>query len=136
MKRFERKPIHALVVPLVLAGCLAAAPAAFAQDLHASLSAAPSAVPADARTAAERYAEGLALRAAGDDLGAFNAFQDAAELGHSKAQRRLGEIYDRGNAAVRRDYLLALHWYQKAREQGEQIATPPRRSFGVLGYGG
>ena len=136
MKCFKRKSIHAVFAPLALVGCLAGAPAALAQDLHASLGDAIRVTPADGRPAADRYAEGLALRAAGDDLGAFNAFQEAAELGHAKAQRRLAEIYDLGNAAVRRDYLLSLHWYQKARDQGEQIATPPRRSYGLAGYGG
>ena len=88
------------------------------------------------QSAAALYARGLELRTAGNEQGAFRVFRLAAERGYARAQRRLAEIYDRGNAAVSRDYVEAIRWYQRAREQGESIATAPRRSFGVLGYGG
>ncbi len=73
-----------------------------------------------------RHAAGLALERRGDDAGAFIAFLEAAEAGHPPAQRRLGEIYDSGNTAVERNYLAAIHWYEKAREGGEVL--PPLRS--------
>lgn len=60
----------------------------------------------------------------GDDKGALIAFLDAAEQGYPPAQRRLGEIYDSGNAAVKRDYEESIRWYQKAREGGEVIPPP------------
>ena len=104
--KLKLKPIHLVVAPLVIAAMFAMPRAAVAQDLHAS------------------------------DQDAFQAFLKAAERGEPRAQRRLAEIYDRGNAAVGRDYVEAIRWYQKAREQGEQISPPLRRSYGLAGYGG
>jgi FimV-like protein len=75
-----------------------------------------------AEEAERRYRSGLALERAGDERGALRAFLDAGESGHGPAQKKLGEIYDRGNTAVARDYETALRWYQKAREQG--VAVP------------
>jgi len=74
--------------------------------------------------AAGRHAAGLAMEDRGDDTGAFVAFLDAAEGGYPPAQRRLGEIYDSGNNAVKRDLEESIRWYQKAREGGEQIPAP------------
>ena len=75
-----------------------------------------------------RYREGLALERRGDDKGALQAFLEAGESGHGMAQRKLGEIYDKGNSATQRDYETALKWYQKAREQGIEIPKPFVRS--------
>ena len=58
-------------------------------------------------------------------MGAFLAFQEAAEIGYPPAQRKLGEIYDSGSTAVKRDYEESIRWYQKAREGGEDIPSPP-----------
>lgn len=77
---------------------------------------------------ADRYAEGLRLRAAGNPRAAFLAFREAAQMGHAKAQRRLGEIYDAGDA-VSHDYSEALRWYQAAREQGEEIPVAGKRGY-------
>jgi len=79
-------------------------------------------------TALQRHVSGLALEHRGDDRGAFLAFQDAAEQGYPPAQRKLGEIYDSGNSAVKRDYEESIRWYQKAREGGEEIPAP--KSYG------
>ena len=78
-------------------------------------------------TAALRYREGLALERRGDEQGAFKAFLDAGEGGHGLAQRKLGEIYDKGGP-VERDYETSLQWYRKARAQGVPIAKPFVRS--------
>jgi FimV-like protein len=75
-----------------------------------------------------RYREGLALERRGDDKGALQAFLEAGESGYGPAQRKLGQIYDRGNTAVERDYSTALKWYQRAREQGMEIPKPFVRS--------
>jgi pilus assembly protein FimV len=75
-----------------------------------------------------RYREGLAFERGGDDKAALQAFLDAGESGYGPAQRKLGEIYDKGNSAVERDYSTALKWYQKAREQGVEIPKPFVRS--------
>ena len=87
---------------------------------------APARVPLSERAAAQRHAEGLALERSGNDKAAFTAFLDAAEHGNPPAQRRLGEIYDTGNAAVARDYAESSRWYQKARESGEDIPAQPK----------
>lgn len=71
-----------------------------------------------------RYKEGMALERAGNERAALQAFTDAGESGHGPAQKRLGEIYDKGNSVVTRDYGTALRWYQKAREQGIAIPKP------------
>jgi len=78
--------------------------------------------------AERRYRAGLAMERAGDDRGALQAFLDAGESGHGPAQKKLGEIYDRGNSAVARDYETALRWYQKAREQGVAVPKPETRA--------
>ncbi len=75
-----------------------------------------------------RYREGLALEQKGDDRSALQAFLEAGENGYGPAQRKLGEIYDKGNSAVTRDYESALKWYQRAREQGIEIPRPFVRS--------
>ena len=82
------------------------------------------AVHAQTPAAAQRHAQGLALEHRGDDKGALVAFLDAAEQGYPPAQRKLGEIYDSGNHAVKRDYEESIRWYQKAREGGEIIPPP------------
>ncbi len=63
----------------------------------------------------------------GDDQAALRAFLEAGEAGEAGdglAQRKLGQIYDKGNTAVQRDYQASLRWYQKAREQGVEIDKP------------
>lgn len=88
----------------------------------------PPVMPLGREDAAKRYREGLGLERRGDDHGSLRAFLEAGESGHGLAQRRLGEIYDKGNSAVTRDYETALKWYQKAREQGVEIPKPFVRS--------
>ena len=78
--------------------------------------------------AAKRYREGLALERKDDNAGALKAFLEAGESGYGPAQKKLGQIYDKGNAAVPHDYQTSLRWYQKAREQGEEIPRPLPRT--------
>jgi FimV-like protein len=84
----------------------------------------PAALPQGREEAIRRYREGQALERKGDDQGALKAFLEAGEAGYGPAQRKLGQIYDKGNTAVQRDYQTSLHWYQKAREQGVEIDKP------------
>jgi TPR repeat protein len=91
------------------------------QIVHAQdLARAPTAV----ESVVQAHVHGLSLQHRGDEKGAFIAFLDAAERGYPPAQRRLGEIYDSGNTAVKRDYEESIRWYQKAREGGEDIPPP------------
>jgi FimV-like protein len=75
-------------------------------------------------TAARRYQEGLALEHKRDEQGAFKAFLESGEAGYGLAQRKLGQIYDKGNSAVKRDLQASIVWYQKARAQGVPIDKP------------
>jgi TPR repeat protein len=84
----------------------------------------PVAPPLGQEEATRLYREGEALERKGDDHGALRAYLEAGEAGHGLAQRRLGQIYDKGNSAVQRDYQASLKWYQKAREQGVEIDKP------------
>jgi len=70
------------------------------------------------------YIDGLVAQSRGDDRAAHVAFLQAAEAGYAPAQRKLGEIYDKGNAAIPRDFASSIRWYQRARAQGENIPTP------------
>jgi FimV-like protein len=81
-------------------------------------------VPVAVEAATKRYREGLAMERRGDHRGALVAFLEAGEAGNGLAQRKLGQIYDKGNAATPRDYQASLKWYQKAREQGVEIDKP------------
>lgn len=87
-----------------------------------------AAAPPPSEAAAKRYREGLTLERRGDLQGAFAAFLEAGEAGNGLAQRKLGQIYDKGNTVVPRDYQTALKWYQKAREQGVDIDKPIQRT--------
>jgi len=84
-------------------------------------------IPLGMEKAAKRYREGLNLEHQGDDKGALAAFLEAGEAGYGLAQRKLGQIYDKGNSVVSHDYQAALKWYQKAREQGVEIDKPLQR---------
>ncbi len=74
--------------------------------------------------AAERFQEGQKLEQGGDMRAAMQAYLAAGEAGLGIAQKRLGDIYNTGNAVVARDYEIALRWYQKARAQGIEIPKP------------
>jgi TPR repeat protein len=72
----------------------------------------------------QQYRQARALEAKGDEKGALLAYQAAGNNGHGLAQKRLGEIYEKGNSATRRDYDTALRWYEQARAQGIEIPKP------------
>lgn len=120
------------LAPLAVVAAFAAAPAAHAQETVAMLSDPAATLRVEGKAMTARYAEGVQLRAAGDEYGAFLAFHAAATMGHPTAQRRLGEIYDSGDAIVQRDYAKALRWYQAAREGGEVIPVAGHRGYGPL----
>ena len=115
--RSSRHLLSASLSALALLASLPAWQAAYAQ--------APAGKPQSQQAGAQRHAEGLALDHRGDHMSAFLAFQEAAESGYPPAQRKLGEIYDSGNSAVKRDFEESIRWYQKAREGGEVIPAPP-----------
>ena len=114
---FSRYLLPAVLSALALVASLPPWQAANAQ--------APAGTPLNLQAAAQRHAQGLVLDHRGDDHGAFIAFLAAAEGGYPPAQRKLGEIYDSGNSAVKRDFEESIRWYQKARAGGENIPSPP-----------
>jgi TPR repeat protein len=72
----------------------------------------------------EYYRQGLAHEGKGDHQAALTAYLEAGNAGHGLAQRKLGDIYGKGNKAVKRDYDTSLRWYEKARAQGVEIPKP------------
>jgi len=115
------KPAPVAAEPSPVAAPVAAVPAPGAAPKR------PAKASLGREEAERRYKDGLAADHRGDAVAAFNAYLEAGESGHGLAQRKLGEIYDRGTAAVRRDYETALQWYQKAREQGVAVPRPETR---------
>ena len=87
-----------------------------------------AALPPQPDAGAKRYREGLVLERRGDHQGALAAFLEAGDAGNGLAQRKLGQIYDKGNTVVQRDYQMSLKWYEKAREQGVDIDKPLQRT--------
>lgn len=111
----RRALLPAGLLALALAACLPAMQFARAQ---------PAVQPAvHAQTAAQRHADGIAMERRNDDEGAFIAFTEAAQGGYGPAQQKLGDIYGHGNPAVTRDYEESLRWYERARDNGEDV--PP-----------
>ena len=75
--------------------------------------------------ATQRYQEAEKAEREGFHRHAFVAYLEAAENGHGHAQKKMGDLYSRDGPIVRRDYQIALQWYEKARAQGVPIPKPP-----------
>jgi TPR repeat protein len=73
---------------------------------------------------AARYGEARELERRGYWGAAMQAYHESAASGYGPAQKRLGDIYGNGKGEVERDYETSLRWYQRAREQGEEIPLP------------
>jgi FimV-like protein len=80
--------------------------------------------------AEQRYRDAVNAEEARDHKSAFDAYLEAGELGHALAELRLGELYDRGSPAVKRDMQQSARWYQKARDRGAPVRKPETRSVG------
>ncbi len=74
--------------------------------------------------AAELFAQGERYERSHDLHAAMGAYAAAAEAGDGYAQKKLGDFYGSGNAAVERDYETSLKWYELARDQGIPVPTP------------
>ncbi|HKU47310.1 MAG TPA: FimV/HubP family polar landmark protein [Burkholderiales bacterium] len=80
--------------------------------------------------AEQRYRDAVNAEEAKDHKAAFKAYLDAGEMGHGLAELRLGELYDQGSPAVKRDMQQSARWYQKARDRGAPVRRPETRSVG------
>lgn len=114
------------LVTLLLGGC-------------AALEFSPSWGPGDAAPDAEQlYQEGLSLlsapEAAQDYAGANRRFEQAAELGHTKAQYFLGMAYYTGRG-VRQSYPRARRWLEMAAQQGHAYAQYHLGDIYLNGWG-
>lgn len=120
------KSLIAGLAPVALAASMTAAPVAYAQasDVNAEQEASTTVSAAKDPSVLQRHLEALALQERGDERAAFCAFLEAGEAGYAPAQRRLAEIYSKGNSAVQRDFAASTRWYKMAREQGEAIPRP------------
>lgn len=67
------------------------------------------------------YAQAQALENSENIHEAIRQYRRAARAGSGKAAKRLGEIYNQGIKDVRPDRAESLFWYERARENGEQI---------------
>ena len=70
-----------------------------------------------AQDAGRLYEEGKELYDAKKYTQAIPKLHAAAELGHKKAQYRLGRCYDKGHG-IKEDDKQAVHWYRKSADQG------------------
>lgn len=71
---------------------------------------------------AEDYYDGLRAYDSGNFGEAARIWRQAADTGDSKAQLRLGKLYENGEG-VERDYVEALRWYILAERNGNQDAA-------------
>lgn len=124
MRTSTLKSLIAGLMPIALAASVSVAPLAHAQASGADREGKPSTSAAKDPSVLQRHLEALALQERGDERAAFCAFLEAGEAGYAPAQRRLAEIYSKGNSAVRRDFAESTRWYRMAREQGEAIPLP------------
>ena len=113
------KRIASALVLAAACGLFYFASPVIAQGLSAGSSAGLS-----AEQAAQRFHQAEVFERKHDLRSAFDADTEAGEAGHPLAQKKLGDLYSAGNAAVGRDYEIALKWYQKARDQGVDIPSP------------
>ena len=72
---------------------------------------------ASAQNADALYEEGKALYDAKDYVAALAKLKPAAQLGHKKAQYRVGRCYDKGHG-VEENNEEALKWYSESADQG------------------
>lgn len=124
MRTSTLKSLITGLVPIALAASVSVAPVAHAQASDADAERMPAIAAAKDPSVLQRHLEALALQERGDERAAFCAFLEAGEAGFGPAQRRLAEIYSKGNSAVRRDFAASTRWYRMAREQGEAIPRP------------
>lgn len=72
---------------------------------------------ANAQDADALYEQGKALYDQADYRNAFPKLKQAADMGHKKAQYRVGRCYDKGRG-VEEDNAKAFRWYSKSAAQG------------------
>lgn len=80
------------------------------------------------------YENGLGVNIDGEQ--ARNFYTEAAEMGNMTAQYNLGVMYFEGIAKVKKNYDLAIVWFEKAAEQGCLDAKEQLGSVYYLGENG
>ena len=88
---------------------------------------APSAAPAPGGDASAQYQEGLRLEKEGKLAEAMKQFLAAANGGYGPAMKKVGDIYNKGNAAVPRDYMQSIKWYNRAKKAGVDVPEDIKR---------
>jgi pilus assembly protein FimV len=83
------------------------------------------------KDAARRFGIAQSLERKGDHAGALAAYLESGEAGYGPAQVRLGQIYDSGSPATRRDYATSIKWYERARQQGMELPKQPQRTVPI-----
>lgn len=67
------------------------------------------------------------MERAGNYSAARRLYQIAGSAGYGPASLRLAELYLLGPNDLKRDYIEAVHWYSKAREQGMPVPEKEKR---------
>jgi hypothetical protein len=83
----------------------------------------PATAVAARRSVAELMRDALDLERSGNLAAASQLYRTAANQGNGAASLRLAELFLEGGNDLKRDYVAAVHWYSKAREQGADV--PP-----------
>lgn len=118
--------LNSRVKRVLLAIALTPAALAFAPGASAEIPASLQLAERQAARQAARHETGATVAAPREATPApISTLVEAAEAGNGPAQRQLGALYDRGAPGVKRDFAQSIRWYQKARERGEEIPTPP-----------
>lgn len=58
---------------------------------------------------------------------AMKQFLAAANGGYGPAMKKVGDIYNKGNAAVPRDYMQSIKWYNRAKKAGVDVPEDIKR---------
>jgi TPR repeat protein len=82
----------------------------------------------------EVFRRGLMAQISGDFVSLVKEIEPLADKGYSRAQARMGWIYERG-LGVTQDYQKALAWYEKATLNGAKNAPAHIGLMYELGYG-
>ena len=72
-------------------------------------------------SAPELFQQARSLEGEGKVAEAVRAYRKAAQSGSGPAAKRLGEIYDKGQGDIGRDYQESLRWYEVARRAGQRV---------------
>ena len=84
-------------------------------------------------TVAQGYLMGIGVKKDAEKALAF--YERAAEMGATKAMRKLGTLFANGNNDIPRDESKGMEWFERAAEQGDVKAMVELANAYAAGYG-